>query len=173
MEHELKPAIYSAGKIEALLLDMLAPMRDNPDTLLHFEIDSQAIAGSSWENFVTSLSAKEARQWKSWPLIESALSNLVQQALIPNVDSTDHDAPTRPAQLPANDPTSASPALWLERLIAIMRGIDQRTLEILALRTEGFDDRDISQQLDTGLRCIKRITREMQFAWNQQEPITK
>lgn len=135
-------------------------MRGNEDTLLHFEIDSQAIAKDVWGNFVASLSAKEARHWKNWSAIESALSDLVQQSLAEKID--------RAELIPIATSTS-SLAHWLDRLIAIMQGIDQRTLEILALRIEDFDDRDVSEQLETGLRCIKQITQEMQHAWNQQE----
>jgi len=146
---------------------MLEPMRDNDDTLLHFEIDSQAIAKSVWGNFITSLSASEAQHLRDWPSIESALSDLVQQALNGHSSSPATADNTGETQLSTIDKNTSSPALWLERLISMMRAINYRTLEILALRIEGFDDRDIAEQLETGLRCIKRITKEMQLAWNE------
>lgn len=160
MATEVNAAKPSSKKIESLLLDILAPMRDDDDTLLHFEIDSQSIAKDVWANFVASLSATEARQWKDWRTIESTLSNVVQQNLTEQFKNGEQSTI-------ATNTTSL--ALWLDRLIAVMRGIDQRTLKILALRIEGFDDRDISEQLETGLRCIKQITQEMQQAWDQQK----
>jgi ATP/maltotriose-dependent transcriptional regulator MalT len=162
----VNPAIQSAEKIEALLLELLEPIRHSDDTLLHFEIDSRAIAEPVWKNFVASLSREEIRQWENWELIRNALSNLVRQTLdrhsggtaIPGIDEEFHP--------PSDETTMPSLGAWFKRLVDLMQGIDQRTLQILALRIEGFNDRDISEQLGTGLRCIQRIAREMQLAWN-------
>lgn len=162
----MNPATQSAEKIEALLLELLEPIRHSDDTLLHFEIDSRAIAEPVWENFVASLSREEVRQWENWEVIRNALSNLVRQTLdrhnggtaIPGIDEEFHP--------PCDEAAMQSLGAWFKRLVDLMQSIDQRTLQILALRIEGFSDRDISEKLETGLRCIQRIAREMQFAWN-------
>jgi len=162
----VKPAKPSAEKIEALLLELLEPIRHSDDTLLHFEIDSQAIAKPVWENFVASLSREELRTWGNWEGIRSALSTLVGQTLDRPGDVAVPTSESEGFQATSDEATMPSLGAWFKRLVDMMQGVDQRTLQILALRIEGFDDRDISEQLGTGLRCIQRITGEMQLAWN-------
>jgi len=162
----VNPAIQSAEKIEALLLELLEPIRHSDDTLLYFEIDSRAIAEPVWENFVASLSREEVRRWENWEVIRNALSALVRQTLDRHSGSTAIPGMDGGFQRPNDEATMQSLGAWFKRLVDMMQGIDQRTLQILALRIEGFDDRDISEQLGTGLRCVQRIAREMQLAWN-------
>ncbi len=162
----MKPARPSAEKIEALLLELLEPIRHSDDTLLHFEIDSQAIAEPVWENFVASLSREELRRWGNWEAIRAALSTLVGQTLDRPSDITPPTGGREGFQATNDEATMQSLGAWFKRLVDRMQGVDQRTLQILALRIEGYDDRDISEQLGIGLRCIQRITGEMQLAWN-------
>ncbi|MFK5924791.1 MAG: hypothetical protein QM496_21645 [Verrucomicrobiota bacterium] len=152
----------SIEKITALLLQLLDPIRHSADTLLHSEIDSRALADPIWENFVASLSQTELREFKSWPTVESILSTLLDDTLWPGNSTAEHGSTTPP-------PATGSLAEWLDRLLKIMQAIDHRALPILALRLEGFDQRDVSEQLETGLRCIQAITREMQLAWSEQK----
>lgn len=161
----MNTANQSEEKIEALLLDLIAPIRYSDDTLLHFEIDTRAVADPVWENFVNALTPKEVAEWRDWPKIESMLSAIVGQALLNQTDSADTSGADNESEQTISEGAAQSPAAWLDRLLNKMRDIDHRALEILALYVEGYADRDISEQLETGLRCIKQITRDMQLTW--------
>lgn len=152
----------SAEKITALLLQLLDPIRHSADTLLHSEIDCRALAEPVWENFVACLTKSELREFKSWPTVECRLSALLDQTLCSPTIPTD-DSKKQQAQ------AAQTLAEWLDRLLKLMQAIDHRAIPILGLRLEGFDQRDISEQLETGLRCIQTITWEMQLAWKKQK----
>ncbi len=162
----------SAEKIEALLLELLEPLRCNDDTLLYFEIDCRTLAEPIWENFVASLSRTELRELKNWPIIEKTLSTLVRKTLARGNSFTEaSETDSKPIQNTDKSPPQ-SLGIWLERLVEMMQGIDQRALQILALRLESFENRDISEQLETGLRCVQQISQEMKIAWNSPAPQT-
>lgn len=50
---------------------------------------------------------------------------------------------------------------WLDGFFAAARAVDARALEIVELRLRGFDERDIAERLETGLRLVRRIIEDL------------
>ena len=158
---ELKTNSPTIEKAHDLLLNMLSVIRDSEDTLLHSEIDSQAVAGPAWESFLHSLNSTEARELEDWPKIESLLSSFITQALTAPGDSESHAPSEQRSNIRA-----VSPAAWLSQIFDQMQSVDYRAIEILSLLLENYDSRYITENLDIGLRCVQHITADMRATWH-------
>lgn len=129
--------------LRSLLLAMLAPIRRMRETPLQFEIDSRKI-------------------------VEAALSQCPEAAedlgegpdsLIESLDRMTGRAIGRGGDRPPEPPLRL--AAWLDGFFSAMRELDPRAIEITGLRLEGFGDREIAERMETGLRLVKRIRREI------------
>ena len=56
---------------------------------------------------------------------------------------------------------AASVESWLDRFYAAARVVDPQAIEIVGLRLEGFDDREIADRLSLGPRLVRRILRDI------------
>jgi hypothetical protein len=50
---------------------------------------------------------------------------------------------------------------WLDRFYLAARTVDPQAVEILGLRLDGFEDREIAAKLDLGPRLVRRIIRDV------------
>jgi hypothetical protein len=173
----------SEEKLPALLERMLAPIRRSRDTPLQFDIDSLRIVEAALQDFLPGGLDSTRAPDLDWESLISALNMLIDTILLPeksdpSVEPAPHgsEQAIRANEGAAGEEADLSPhqnfshplAAWLDSLFTVLRNVDNRSFEILSLRLEGFQDRDISEKLGTGLRLVKRITREMRFNWKEE-----
>jgi len=136
------------GEWLPLLQRLLACLRRSRETPLQFEIDSAGIAAAVLADFSPER-AKDAKR------VVGALSALIDECMRGDA-SGDVDC----------DRAAASSLVeWIDRFYRAMRSVHSAAIDILALRVEGFEARDIADRLNLGLRQVHSILREMRASW--------
>ena len=153
LEEELRP----------LLNVLLAHVRRARETPLQFGIDSEEIVGVTLKTLGTDLIIN---RWGGWWIVTMALDKLIDRSLHEErMDclALQHSQHIQSVTGPGIDDSNTSHPLakWLDCIYTAMTIVQPRAIEILALRLEGFDDRDIAQRLGMGLRLVKRIIEDM------------
>jgi hypothetical protein len=139
--------------LQPLLLAILTRLRRFRDTPLRFGINSQEIASAAWNEFIISLPEKYRNEWQDQNNVDFLLTTQVLHLLSP-------ESP------PDSKITNQSLADWITHLYRVLRESDDRAVEIMELRVDGLQARDIAEQLNLGLRLVKRILHQMDFNWN-------
>ena len=139
--------------LQPLLLAILTRLRRFRDTPLRFGINSQEIAAAAWNDFIISLPEKYRNEWQDQNIVAFLLTTQVLHLLSPESPSDARN-------------TNQSLADWITHLYRVLRESDDRAVEIMELRVDGLQARDIAEQLNLGLRLVKRILHEMDFNWN-------
>lgn len=161
-----------------LLEQMLTRAYGFRNTPLQFEIDSGGIAVAAWNAFWPDVAAADAHLLVSGKQICAALDGLIERAL-----DADGEA-ERPggAGSAARDEWRGEPpekaadqlpqlAGWLDRLCALLRGVDARAIEIIGLCVEGYTPRDVAQRLGTGLRLVQRLLADVRQQWHASRQV--
>jgi hypothetical protein len=165
LEHRLQP----------FLVEMLELMRRHRAPALQTRIDSEAVVNQALHSFLTGVRQGD------FPLLQNRqdacklLTALVVRALHDeirwhkrqkrNVDREQASAEGRPEQLP--DPRPPDPAVtadlagWLENLLAAVRPVHEKAMEIVKLSLEGLTNYDIASQVGLGLLRIQVLKQEM------------
>lgn len=130
----------------SLLQRMLSCLRRSRDTLLQFEIDSKGIVATASADFSPGLASDAAQA-------AASLNALIAQFL-----DSDGVGDSPAAEV-------ASLAAWLDHFYKTMRAVHPSAIDIIALRVEGFEPREIAGRLRLGLRQVQSIMREMRTSW--------
>jgi len=109
-----------------------------------------------------------------------ALDAAVEEALADTGAKTDRAPPILDSELPRQNGRAQESRLdhparsgeeallplaaWLDRVYEAIQSIDARASEVVALRVEGFTDREIAERLELGLRLVKRILCDLRAA---------
>jgi hypothetical protein len=107
--------------------------------------------------------------------LRSALNQLVDQLLddgqsAPSEYCRAHplSADLAPPDAPAGcEEVETALRSWIEGLGGAFREVHPTAIEIVALRRDGFQDRDIAERLKLPLRLVRRIMVDVQAAWRQ------
>jgi hypothetical protein len=59
-------------------------------------------------------------------------------------------------------------ANWLQHVNLVFQAIHPAAIDILGLRLEGHEDREIAERVGLGLRLVRRILQDMRLAWEPQ-----
>ncbi len=157
-------------RLRPLLQKMLIPIHRARETPLQFEIDSGRIVEAALREFLVERPESERAQWQDWQPVRVSLDQFVLQALVDVEEPGAAEHPQasgvhQPAPGDASGDLAHALAVWLKRLFNVMRDVDQRAIEILALRLEGYGCRDIAGRQGTGMRLVRRIIHEMGTGW--------
>ncbi|MEW6304789.1 MAG: hypothetical protein AB1705_15045 [Verrucomicrobiota bacterium] len=167
-------AVHDAGqpdievRVASLLRELLAEARRSGDTPLQFGIDAPEIAHNALANLQTN--DPTVASTADWPLLRAGLETLVNRYLQEELPRPGDEGPCPPpgrewptAMAEASSPVNGFHPLtqWLEHLYRTLRGVHPRAIDILALRAEGYTDRDIAERLGMGLRLVKRILQDL------------
>jgi hypothetical protein len=157
-----------------LLQALLIQLRRSRQTPLQFGIDSEGIADAALLEFFDGVQG-DSRQRLDWQLATGALDGLVAQCLQLECSSPGEEAlissgfpnPHSRCEMSALalDATPHPLVLWLERFYTVMSEVHPQAIDIVGLRVEGFEDRDIAKRLELGLRLVKGIVRDMHVNW--------
>jgi hypothetical protein len=148
-----------------LLQRMLSLVRRSRETPLQFEIDSERIAAVALDEFGASSLFEDTRLTRNLGI----LNGLIHQ--IPGGEGeplkSDLRNTSSRSQCDQGRVGMHSVAAWLEHLYGVAREIHPQAIDMLALRLQGFDARDIAQHLDLGRRLVQRVLSDMQAGWAQ------
>ncbi|MCI0626862.1 MAG: hypothetical protein L0387_35315 [Acidobacteria bacterium] len=177
-------------KLYPLLQALLAQLRRSRETPLQFGIDSEGIVTAAMKDFLAGVTDEQPGQWRDWQLVTVALDELIAQFLEPHCSSRREEAHLQfgirnsefgidwgllrsvaPIEWRGTRTTNtASPhalVVWLERFYTVVREVQPRAIDIVGLRVEGFQDRDIAERLGLSLRLVKRIVQDMRVNWER------
>jgi hypothetical protein len=149
---------------------------------LQFGIDSEAMVAAALRECKTS--DEQPDRTRDGPFATTVLDQLVARFLEPRGDDRDGEAGCNPgtggAEFGMDQGAVATGsglaaqaarhplAVWLERLHAVMSAVQPRAVEIVALRVEGFRDRDIAERLGLGRRLVRRIVEDAGTNWEHE-----
>jgi DNA-directed RNA polymerase specialized sigma24 family protein len=164
--------------LEALLQDVLACLRRHRDTPLQEVDEGPPLSGAT----LRALALKHfPQEWESHlgaVGLRSALNQLIDQVLNDGQSATAGECSWAPL-IPADGmPQAASVTgeeietalrAWIEGLWTALREVHPRAIEIVALRHDGFQERDIGERLALPLRLVHRIVRDVRTAWQRRE----
>jgi hypothetical protein len=165
--------------LQPLLEALLGELRRARETPLQFGIDSDGIVSVALKVFLAGDAEDGLRARLDWQSATVALDRLVAQFLQPQpvcgrdaLDDFESEAGTFSRVVGSNapDPPGGNApthplAVWLERFYTVMTEVQPRAVEIVTLRVNGFDVRDIAERLGLGLRLVKRIIQDMRTNW--------
>jgi hypothetical protein len=107
-------------------------------------------------------------------LIEQSLGDTDQQSVTSGYGSVDRrQSPlsTRPRAGTAHGQAQHGPLVriveWIDELCNVLRAIDPTAIEILRLRVEGYEPRDIAGRLGTGVRLVRHVLADARYQLNQ------
>jgi hypothetical protein len=166
------------GALEALLPDVLACLRRRHSMPLQDDDEGLPISAATFH----ALASKHFPQpWKSQLNgvdLRSALDRLVDQLLVVGQPSMAGDCSGAPL-ISADDSPQARPeagkeietalSAWLESLWTSLREVHPKAIEVLALRREGFQEREVSERLMLPLRLVRRIVDDTRAAWQRRD----
>ena len=158
-------------QLQPLLLEILGMLRRAATTPLQFGIDLHGIASTVLQGL-----SVPAEDRANIEMIAATLDTILRRSLenqnqhltanvgpavtatgvaedIPPSVSTNHNGPPPDRSNPLSD--------WLERLEAAVCQTHPSAIDIVALRMEGFPDRDIATRLRMGVRLEQRIVSDI------------
>jgi len=154
-------------RLRPLLLVMLARLRRDRDTPLRDGIDSAAIIQEALRTCSAVPLAVPGCPMPDLQLSEAILDGVIERAL----RDEQRPGPERPVssdgRLDRAVAKGADLATWLGHLHAALRATHPTAVEMVVLRVEGCEDREIAQRLGLGLRLVRRVIRDLRRAWEQ------
>jgi len=163
------------SRLRPLLVELLELVRRHRAPSLQARIDSEAVVNQALHSFLTGVRQGE------FPLLQNRqdacklLTALVVRTLNDeirwhkrqkrDVSREQASAEGRPEQLP--DPRPPDPEVaadltgWLEKLLAALRPVHEKAIEIVKLSLEGLTNYDIASQVGLGLRRVQVLKQEM------------
>jgi hypothetical protein len=155
-------------KLQPLLQEMLARLRRYRDMPLQDGIDGAGIVQAALRSLSAGPSAAESSHLPDLGVVKVILDGLIERALGDEGHSQEGERSVPAAgRLDGAGGNGAGLAVWLEHLHAALRGAHPAAVEIVGLRVEGCQDREIAQRLGLGLRLVRRIIRDLRPAWEQ------
>lgn len=162
----------------ALLQDVLGCLRRRRDTPLQEDDDEGLPMNPATFQALVARHFSQAgpRQFGAAGL-PTALDRLVDQSLEENASDlagesfwTSHAAAEDYTPAATENGAAIEPALhaWIESLWNVLREVHPRAIEILALRRNGFDERDVSERLTLPLRLVGQIVNDVRIAWQRR-----
>jgi hypothetical protein len=136
----------------ALLQRMLACLRRSRETPLQFEIDAAGIVAAALADASALSAAGDARA-------ESSLNELIGEML-----GAEESIPFTP-ETASRQETLAE---WLTRFYRPLRAVHPSAIDILAMRLNGFGDREIAERLELGLRLVQHTVAAMRAEWKSE-----
>src|SRR5262245_40584139 len=169
-------------EVQPLLQAMLAYLRRARATPLQFGIDSDRIGSAALCECLGETAAARDEE-RDWSLVITTLDELVADILKAGdylVDGRNSGfarglvKPIATASQPNGASRREAPpghplADWLDRFHAVMCERHPRAVEMVAMKVEGFEDRDVAERLKLGLRLVKQIAEDLHMDWLRAE----
>jgi hypothetical protein len=157
--------------IRLLMQRLMAEARRLKDTPLQFQIDGPGIVLSVWEDIWPQLAMRDRTLLADGELLCASLDELLAEACAADdapaalddffprsrVNSADVE---QPANSSSHNPLPRL-AAWFDRGCAAIRFVHPQAIEVMSLRLEGYDARDIAERLGTGARLVRRLLAEL------------
>ena len=189
LSKDVRLELFLKDRFHPLLQALLVHLRRSRQTPLQFGIDSERIVGAALQEFFAGVADSDSHQWQDWHFATAALDELVAQCLRPQCGGHREGAliscgfpdphsgfemgllasaaMTRECGAPTAEATPHSLVLWLERFYTLMSDVQPRAIDIVELRVEGFEDRDIAERLELGVRLVKQVVQDMRVHWGR------
>ncbi len=168
-------------KLQPLLREILSRARRARETPLQFGLDSAEIVDAAVNDCLAGSADVELSQLQDWEMVEGLFDMLIERALRDEGahDGTEHRSPLAQQprlgdskvsedadELPEED-TQHPLVGWLKRSRALMQRVHPAAIQIVELRVNGYQNREIADQLGLGLRLVKRIVDDLRTSWNR------
>lgn len=183
---DMRAELYREEKIQPLLREMLSRARRARETPLQFGLDSAEIVDAAVNDFLACSADVELSQLQDWEMVEAVFDMLISRALRDDGahHGTEHRSPLtqRPrfgdstvneeakahADEPPEEEDTQHPLVgWLKRSRALMQRVHPAGIQIVELRVDGYQNREIAERLGLGLRLVNRIVDDMRTSWER------
>lgn len=137
-----------------LLQRMLSLVRRSRETPLQFEIDSERIAAAALDEFGGSYLFQHTRLTQDLAILNQLIHRILS-------------GEGEPLKVDRGPARVGSIAAWLEQVYQLARAIHPQAIDMLGLRLQGFESRDIAEHLVLGRRLVQRVLSDMQVEWTR------
>ena len=163
-------------EVQPLLQALLAHLLRARATPLQFGIDSERIVSAALQECLGDAAGSTEAGERDWKSVTTVLDDLVTEVLQPARPPCGRVNPGFGASLQQPVATNLSSgdcgikashpfADWLDRFHAVMCERHPRAAEIVAMKVEGFEDRDVAERLKLGLRLVKQVAEDLHLDW--------
>ncbi|RIK81603.1 MAG: hypothetical protein DCC68_08065 [Planctomycetota bacterium] len=161
-----------AHQVARLLLQrLIGELRRARQTALRSQIDSPSIAAAVWNGYWPLLGVDERRVLSDGRRLCHTLEDLLVRTCSEDMDAdcADQAKPLGKGGLESlslEHTASENCALvrlarWFDELCEALQTASDASLAALALRLEGYDDRDVALRLGLGVRLVRRLMRHV------------
>ena len=170
--------ITVAAQFEPVLQQMLTAVRRHCETPLLARFDSRGIVDAALTDTPDIVSRAMLGRLQDSLSVETVFDLLIQRALqderkqktsrngapeprhLRSEEGADDSTGTRESESLDED-THRRLALWLEKFYEVMQDVHPAAIEIVGLRVDGCQDREIAERLELGLRLVKRVVHDI------------
>jgi hypothetical protein len=170
-------------RLRPLLQDLLTRVRRTKETPLRFGVEDPGIVDAAVADFLAGDVDVELGRVQDWTVVQGIFDMLIERALD---DDDTRQAPEHrplcveqpgPGHRDGNDPStdSAEPpvqtgqhplAAWLTRGRVLMQRVHPLAMEVVELRVQGRDNREVADRLGLGLRLVKRLVGDVRASFD-------
>ena len=162
-------------KLAPALQEMIAGIRRHRETPLLAGFDSFGIVDAAVQSLLVANPDLELDHLRDWKAVKTIFNRLVLAALLDDLNPSEetrglsNNATGGNTQPPAREQGNGQAihpwAGWLEHFHSVMQEVHPKAIEIISLRVEGFQNREIAERVELTRRIVGRIVHDMQRAW--------
>jgi DNA-directed RNA polymerase specialized sigma24 family protein len=165
-------------KLQPFLLELIALVRRHRDRPLQARIDSEGVVYHALHSFLTGVARDEFPVLESRVDVKKILTTLVRRTLCDEVrwhkrgvrtPDREHPSPDgQPRHLadprdvrPEADALVPDVTAWMENVLAVLRPVHEKAIEIVELSFKGLSNSDIARQVGLGVRRVQVLKKDM------------
>ncbi|MBI2481136.1 MAG: hypothetical protein HYV60_21620 [Planctomycetia bacterium] len=166
-------------QLKPLLLEMLAGVRRHRETTLLAGFDSGGIATAALHSVSIVVPQTALRHLRDMDAVKTSFRMVLKHTLQDQPEHAHENRCTRHAErgtvasATVSDPQDEQVvrwlAVWLEIFCGVMNGVHPKAIEVVMLRVEGCDNRQVARRLGLPLRLVKRIVHDIRQACDRAE----
>jgi DNA-directed RNA polymerase specialized sigma24 family protein len=168
-----------AQQLDRLLrVELLAFIRKHRNPHYRARIDSEAVFNAALKSFLSGVVKDEFPRLRNRCDVRRLMMRFASCVLKDEVrwlqtekrDSAREtplaDCLTAVSSEPSPEQCAIAREYW-EKFPEVVRGVDERAMDILELRLEGLNNTQIADKLELGVRMVQKIVQRMVEAWDQ------
>jgi DNA-directed RNA polymerase specialized sigma24 family protein len=166
-------------QLKPLLQEMLAGVRRHRETALLAGFDSGGIVTAALHSVSIVAPQTALSQLRDMDAVRASFRLVLEQTLEDQPEhagerhgarcTTKGNTPSANASKPHDENVVPWLASWLEIFCSVMSEVHPKAIEVVMLRLEGCDNRQVARRLGLPLRLVKRIVHDIQQACERAE----
>jgi DNA-binding NarL/FixJ family response regulator len=162
-------------QLKPLLLEMLAGVRRHRETALLAGFDSRGIVTAALQSVSLVVPQSALNHLRDMDAVKASLRLVLKHTLQAQSECARDNPGERHMDRPAGVAEMQDEhviqwlAVWLEIFCGVMNELHPKAIEVVMLRVEGCDNRQVARRLGLPLRLVKRVVHDIRQACERTE----